>query len=681
MDFDQTPYDLRENDRYDKPLWNDSKRGYLDDQRSGAYDRDYLNSYGDLGYGRSERIRNDGGDFGYAREGRNGREGRRGGSRGDRDRNTCPIQTKETRSSHIDLPTTSSSAIVSTPTGDYILYCSQSPPRTILAYQLYCGGSGEDGIGKEAVHSVIDRSCSDIRVVDDLTNLLKPKHLVVVLANGEHSAAYRVDYDSNVIKLLPCSHIFEFKYLTDLETVGLGDAGTLLAFANNNVDLTAEYHETLAPIYIAKHGEIALCGYAEVKRTWDVTSWRRGLRDEIILIYSARVGHSRRSVLYYFELRFMHGRCHVKPWRHQKSTGAAPYNGHRNTLCASQPFTIDQCLCGVEDLKILTTPNRYRSVHLGVALANHNEDENAASCPLEEQLTPNNANEKSFCCCSRANERTFIIEYSPYSKNFDFLRHKETAFQELYGRQKSVTELSQLQTEKCCPIFQTVSPLGETELYTLEYNSHRELQVYTFVNHGLPHYAESSSYGYCDDNDLIVSYTLHSFQSDNTIYHIKCNQEGHGGKGDSYRQRVNREKYIRYPQQDNPYMNHNQSRIYNRTQVANYNRTPYTNGLSNDLLPNRVRVSGAEYPDQNDYNNSISYDQSQPYQQSSPSRYGNGNPPYYPQIAQSYLSYLPQPPHQSPPLAYQGSGNGAQNTGYGTTYHNPYQAPNPGYLV
>lgn len=131
-----------------------------------------------------------------------------------------------------------------------------------------------------------------------------------------------------------------------LQTVALGDAGTLLAFSNNNVDPTAELYDKQAPIYIAKNGELAFCGYAEVYNTLDVTSWKRGLRDEIILIYSARIGASKRSVIYYFELRFLNGKCEVSPYRYQQTTGVAQYRGSRNTECASEPFTIDHCICG-----------------------------------------------------------------------------------------------------------------------------------------------------------------------------------------------------------------------------------------------------------------------------------------------------------------------------------------------
>lgn len=197
-------------------------------------------------------------------------------------------------------------------------------------------------------------------------------------------------------------------------------------------------------------------------------------------------------------------------------------------------------------MQILTAPKRYNTAHLGVALSNNRINRKGEACPVEELLSPENDNNKAFCCCPSANDHSFLIEWSRESQTFDIYGEKSGAFQELHGYPKSVrlligknlwlhlikitgnasvitfshlhffsqvSEMTQLQTEKCCPVFQTVSPLGETHLYTLEYNQEGDLTVYTFLGHGLPAFVESSSYGYCDDNDLIVSYQLHSFQS------------------------------------------------------------------------------------------------------------------------------------------------------------------------
>jgi hypothetical protein len=76
-----------------------------------------------------------------------------------------------------------------------------------------------------------------------------------------------------------------------------------------------------------------------------------------------------------------------------------------------------------------------------------------------------------------------------------------------------VTEITHLPTEKCCMVFQTTSPLGSTELYTIEKDQRGKMRVDQFYNSGLPQFVEKSSFGYCTSNDLIISYTLHSFQT------------------------------------------------------------------------------------------------------------------------------------------------------------------------
>ncbi|XP_055331916.1 uncharacterized protein LOC129583905 isoform X2 [Paramacrobiotus metropolitanus] len=562
----------------------------------------------------------------------------------------CPIQTKETKSSHADIPTTSASAIVSIPTGDFILYCSQHPAKTILAYPLYCSGYGDEGMGKDATPTLIDNTCFDIRVVDDLNNLEKPNHLIIALTKAGHSAAYQVDYSSSTLKLLPCLHVFEYKYLVDFESVPLGHAGTLLAFANNNVEPTAAYHESVQPLYIAKDGKIALCGFADIQNVLDVTAWKKSV-DSIILVYSQRRGNTRRTLLHLFEIRFKDGYCDVRPYKHQKTIGAAVYDGQRNTLCAYEPFTIDQCLCGVEDLQILRAPHYHKTVHLGVALSNNVKYETDGACPVEERLQPDNQYDKSFCCCPLANQRSFIIEYSGQSRSFDFMSDDDNAFQTLYAGPESATEISQLQTEKCCPVFQTISPVGETSLYTLEQNRYGGWQVYQFINHGLPSYAESSSFGYCDDNDVIVSYTLHSFQADNTIYHIRCNWDGKYSN-DAYKEKTNYVGRTSYTA-PSPY-----ALAPAKTYTSSYNNSNYKAPTSNTPAayptPSYTAPAPAPVP------------APAPYAQPAPSSYA-GSP------APAAYAYNSPNSYAAAKVYYNGSNS------YNTTYNNTNYASKPKY--
>jgi hypothetical protein len=118
-----------------------------------------------------------------------------------------------------------------------------------------------------------------------------------------------------------------------------------------------------------------------------------------------------------------------------------------------------------------------------------------------------------------------VLAYRSRTKIFDFLYDDETALQELTGGPNSVTEITHLPTENCCLVFQTISPLGATELYTIEYDESKKLRVYRFFRHGLPSFVERSTFGYCNNNDLILSYTIHNYQSENSIFHLRCNRE------------------------------------------------------------------------------------------------------------------------------------------------------------
>lgn len=93
---------------------------------------------------------------------------------------------------------------------------------------------------------------------------------------------------------------------------------------------------------------------------------------------------------------------------------------------------------GAQDIQILSGTSRYQAAHLAVALANNFRNEQDAGCPAAELLSPENDNDKAFCCCPTANVLSFIIAYSRRTQIFDFLNPNPAAFQELFGQQKSV---------------------------------------------------------------------------------------------------------------------------------------------------------------------------------------------------------------------------------------------------
>lgn len=55
-----------------------------------------------------------------------------------------------------------------------------------------------------------------------MSNIAKPVHLLIAMVKGHHSAAYQVDYDSGQLKLLPCNHVLDFKYLNDMDVSNCG---------------------------------------------------------------------------------------------------------------------------------------------------------------------------------------------------------------------------------------------------------------------------------------------------------------------------------------------------------------------------------------------------------------------------------------------------------------------------
>jgi hypothetical protein len=54
------------------------------------------------------------------------------------------------------------------------------------------------------------------QIVEDLLEKQRPVPLVICLAHGAFSSAFRVDYDQNQFRLQPCLQIIEHKYLTDV---------------------------------------------------------------------------------------------------------------------------------------------------------------------------------------------------------------------------------------------------------------------------------------------------------------------------------------------------------------------------------------------------------------------------------------------------------------------------------
>ncbi|XP_055331968.1 uncharacterized protein LOC129583939 [Paramacrobiotus metropolitanus] len=439
----------------------------------------------------------------------------------------CRYVTRQTKSSLNSLPITSGSAVVSLPMGSFVLYCTQNPNGKILTFPLYCNEEANNGhaAGTGGIVTDIEHPCHQLKVVEDRNNLQNPAHFVIPLTKGYYTRPYRVDYDTGGFTLFPALEAFYFKYLTDVETVFFGGAGTVLLFANDNQEAGAPFADTLAPIYLVKHGEIRLCGFTDIQNTRKVTAWKRPDKtSSMIVAYLQQRSGTRRSLLHFFEIRLHRGHCVSRHYEYQQTLGAAEYRGGRNTQCAYEPFTVDHCLCGAQDIKFVSSKG-YQTSHLVIGLSLRAEKENDA-CPVSERIMPENAFDKSFCCCPHANQYSFLLDYSHESRKFGKSgRHGVLDLRSLQGDSAAVTEIREIKTESCCNIFQTSSPSGRTELYSIEPDDDGFPQLFQFIDHGLPPYAHSSSLGYCDTNDVIVSYDLHAFQSDNTIFHIKCSKD------------------------------------------------------------------------------------------------------------------------------------------------------------
>ncbi|OQV24726.1 hypothetical protein BV898_01318 [Hypsibius exemplaris] len=570
----------------------------------------------------------------------------------DEEGDSCPIETRETQSQQTDFPLTAASAVLSVPIGDFILYATEAPGKAIISYNLNC--DGPDARGKDPLYTASANSCFHLQVVEDLVNKQVPIPIVICLSHGAFSTAFRVDYDQNQFRLQPCLQIIEHKHLTDVATVSAGKHGALVAFSNNDLRPEAEYHETIAPIYIARAGQLLLCGYVDLQHTTDVALWHVR-KNEFVAAYIERRPGSRRSLIHLFEIVLKNGRCHsIRPKRDQSMIGGAHYKGQSNTLCASEPFTIDHAICGAEDIQFLTSHDKvyHSSTHLAIAIANDAFEEGRVGCPHEELVCPDNTRQKCFCACPHANHRSLVIEFDSNSGIFDFSHHQLNTFQELMAGPESVTEILHLPTERCCMVFQTISPLGSTELYTIERDDRSNMRVFQFFDSGLPHFAEKSSFGYCSANDLIISYTLHSFQTDNTIYHLQCNKD----RRQPYVDRYNPRPSDNYRDRDNgPYGG---DRDY-RTGANQYRGGPnnYTLSNSNDRdydnrpygnISNNYPVAGRGNNGYNGYNNRTSqsnafrnYNRYRPYNQ--PGAPGTGGRPrisaVFPDVDYGNVSY------------------------------------------
>ncbi|OQV19828.1 hypothetical protein BV898_06099 [Hypsibius exemplaris] len=442
---------------------------------------------------------------------------------------TCPIGVEVLNSSIAELPVTTCSAIISTHIGDYIAYCALEPASKILTYELNCNrGAVASVIGRVPLVTETVKPVFHLESVDDMISDGIPRPLLIALSRNAFSSAYQIITEGNRFSLSPCHHVFEYKHLTKIATLPIRDVGTVIAFANNNLEQDAPHSKKLAPIYIARGGEISLCGLADVDHTTDVTLWYRG--HHVMVTFIQKIGNSRRCLLRNFEINFGgDNRCQdVVPWKTQPTIGNTVYNGTTDPLAlATEPFTIDHFLCGCETVKAVQNDTL---TYLVVGLANSvSSNGDGLSCPDEEKISFNGSATDNTCGCPYAQDVSFVLPYDKTTRSFTYHNYYDpSTFQTLEDGPAEVTEITPLLLKDCCLAFQIASDRSGTQLYGMDLadvDGTEKPRVERFLDVDLPSHVEKTAWGYCSDDTIFLSYTRAGFITGDSMYKLQCKMD------------------------------------------------------------------------------------------------------------------------------------------------------------
>ncbi|OQV19826.1 hypothetical protein BV898_06097 [Hypsibius exemplaris] len=288
-------------------------------------------------------------------------------------------------------------------------------------------------------------------------------------------------------------HLQRHKYHAHIATLPIRDVGTVIAFANNNLEQDAPHSKKLAPIYIARGGEISLCGLADVDHTTDVTLWYRGHHVMVTFIQKSAILDAT-----------------------QPTIGNTVYNGTTDPLAlATEPFTIDHFFCGCETVKAVQNDTL---TYLVVGLANSvSSNGDGLSCPDEEKISFNGSATDNTCGCPYAQDVSFVLPYDKTTRSFTYHNYYDpSTFQTLEDGPAEVTEITPLLLKDCCLAFQIASDRSGTQLYGMDLadvDGTEKPRVERFLDVDLPSHVEKTAWGYCSDSMYKLQCKMDEFSS------------------------------------------------------------------------------------------------------------------------------------------------------------------------
>ncbi|OQV14711.1 hypothetical protein BV898_11084 [Hypsibius exemplaris] len=421
------------------------------------------------------------------------------------------------------IPSSTSSAIAVTPIGNYILYGTGAPYRGIAAYALECRSNHP--ISEDMLFLPSDYFVKQITVSNTGTDHQHTTALIVTLNYDQSPTAFEITTAGDRFRLSPCITVFPHQHVTDVALVDRNKA-TIIIFSNDNLDSKSDPKDRYAPIYLSAYNfrNATLCGFVPVEHTKKVELWIH--EGNIIATFAQQMPRSKRSFIRWFSIKITGRICKAEPWALQSVMGALPWETGFSVLPPGNPsllfpFTVDNILCGVEDIKIVQTPT---FTALAVAIANP-ETCLENTCSSEDTLTfeqSNSASSIRVCGCAYAIKTSFAIVFSKTAQKFALDIAQPSGFQLLRGAPELATEIQTI-ILPCCALVQLCSTAGTCELFTLRMDKRSsEFDAGRTVGTRLPSLVQSSAVGTCRTNTVAVSYSGMEASTKPTIHKFSC---------------------------------------------------------------------------------------------------------------------------------------------------------------
>ncbi|GAV07332.1 hypothetical protein RvY_17176-2 [Ramazzottius varieornatus] len=422
----------------------------------------------------------------------------------------------------------SCSAFASTHIGLYILYGTTPPHRGIAAHSLQCRNT--QPISEEMLFVPTSSFVKKIMVSEKGPDQQRASLIIMLHVDG-YPSALQIQTTRERFRILPCSFTFPLVHVTDVAVIDHQKA-TLVVFARDNPDRAAPTKYQYAPMYHSPHADrnSTPCGYVPVEHTVKVDLW---LQDGTInAVFVQQVANTHRSFLRFFTIRMTGKKCTAVRWRQQAVMGATPWETglpiDPQVIYPSNlfPFTVDNILCGVQDIKIIKVGE---SVTLIVAVSNTQSClEN--SCSAEDHLTFEQANPHrcvSFCGCPYAISTSFVMLYNRESKKFDLDVEKPLSFRTFKKGPDLATDIETI-VLSCCTLIQLCSSTGACELYSLHIDQPAHALTLTHLADArLPSMTQGSAVKLCPEGRAVISYTDFDYEQNNraNIFTMSCWQK------------------------------------------------------------------------------------------------------------------------------------------------------------